>query len=1313
MALANVAWVLASNGSRVLVIDWDLEAPGLHRFFRPFLLDKTLSSPSSRGLIEFCRDFAIEAATPALPTFVAERVGSNGVINARASRPYEWYVDRADITRYAASLEWKFLKGTIDFVPAGQQGPGYTGLVNGFNWSNFYERLGGAMFLGAVREHIKGLYDYILIDSRTGVSDTAGICTVLLPDVLVVLFTLNNQSIDGAAGVALSALEQSRDVFRPKGVRVLPVPSRTDRYEKRKLDQRLRYARSRFGGYVSDDRYWAEVEIPYEPYYSYDERLATWEEESPAILSVLASYERLTSYITNGSVSKLVRPSDDERASVLAAFEEISEAEAGEAVEESLTAVPADSVRHWETFSLSEPEIRVYLSSTAQDLLPYRRVAADTLLRMATEFVAMESSGPLPGEPVAECERKARECDVVVCIVGHRYGFVPDKGMGSITRREVEAAKAAGRDVLVWILADDHPWTEKKEQDLLTDPSVLADPARVADVIAGVQGLNDFKAWLRASFVCDTFTTPDDLGRKIAVALSARARRQIKREAPAVETRGEIRIVHALQPAPHFHGREELVRDLGAWISDLTSPDRVWSLVAAGGTGKTAVVERVVADMRPGEANVLVWSFYEQPDTDAFLRECNRLYLGEDEGPAGGRLERLERGLRDGRPHLIILDGLERVQEDARGGRVRGELSAHSLKLLLRAMAAGLGRARALVTSRYPLVDLQDWTNRGYRDTSLDDLSPEAAVAVLRGWGVGGDDDALRAAAAQVGHHALSVAVLGSYLRSFAGGRIEAVQEFDLDAVSGDDPRAAKLARVLAYYAQRLPEEERELLARLSVFPRGVTIDLLGVLMDAGGEVAGLLLKAKPRLVALLGSLRARGLVFQYQSGEAVTWTAHPFLRERFRELLGVPAERVFDAVAQALGVGLDRSPDIKPSDQTTLDRYERLIEATRLAGREQEAFDLFWTGLGSYQHLGWVLGEYEQGYRILAAFSATGHPDDLGVTMAPRWRSLLADELSRFAKRLGRLAEARAIRRLDDSWRKSLGKPAETSIGLQNSSDLACALGRLGEARLLAAEALNEAEAARNDSEKRNSLVYRAIAAHALGGIASARTGFAAATEMEGETLYSLRGSQHARHHLDLGDLAAARALADHGLAKARTNSWNDEIPRFDALLARIALAEGGDPTPHLDGIRAWTSRTGDMELIIEAHLLAARHLLTRGDTQGALDEAETGLLHAVTCGYGLLRIELLVALARIRLAWPDPPKAIQAAREALDLAAHPDCGYAWGEADAAQAWGEAFFANGELALAQRAFTRALEVRRRIEHPGASETERWLARTV
>ncbi len=662
--------------------------------------------------------------------------------------------------------------------------------------------------------------------------------------------------------------------------------------------------------------------------------------------------------------------------------------------------------------------------------------------------------------------------------------------------------------------------------------------------------------------------------------------------------------------------------------------------------------------------------------------------------------------MRDGRPHLIVLDGLERVQEDAGSGRVRGELSDHSLKLLLRAMAAGLGRARALVTSRYPLVDLEPWTNRGYRDTSLDDLSPDAAVAVLRGWGVGGDDEALRAAAAQVGNHALSVAVLGSYLRSFAGGRIEAVKEFDLDAVTGDDPRAAKLARVLAYYAQRLPEEERELLdPALRVSPRGDARSArrAGRCRRRRGGTASEREAASRRVS---GSLRARGLVFQYRSDETVTWTAHPFLRERFRELLGCPPERVFDVVAQALGAGLEKRPDTKPRDLTTLDRYERLIEATRLAGREQEAFDLYWDGLGGYKHLGWVLGEYERCYRILAAFSATGQPQDLGVTMALVWRPQLANSLALFAKQLGRLAEARAIRRLGEGWIKSQAEPRETSGTLRNSIWLSFAMGSLAEARELANEAINEAETAKAETTKKNFLAHRATAAHALGDIAAARADFAAATELEHEPLYSLRGSQHARHYLDLGDLVAAHTLADHGLKTARSKAGR-QLP----AIRRIA-SSSHSPRPRS---HAPPRRDPRLDLTDWRHGVHHRGAPPRGATparprrhSGRPRRGGTGLLHAVTCGYGLLRIELLIALARIRLAWPDPPKAIQAAREALDLAAHPDCGYAWGEAVAAQVWGEAYFANGELALATR-----VHARPRSAHTDrasrSAETERWL----
>src|SRR5437588_6793085 len=109
MALANVAWILASNGRRVLAVDWDLEAPGLHRYFHPFLLDKELTS--TRGLIDLVWDFATAAMTP---------VQDPG--EARAG----WHEAYANILRYATAIRWEFEPpGRLDFVPAGRQGPSY------------------------------------------------------------------------------------------------------------------------------------------------------------------------------------------------------------------------------------------------------------------------------------------------------------------------------------------------------------------------------------------------------------------------------------------------------------------------------------------------------------------------------------------------------------------------------------------------------------------------------------------------------------------------------------------------------------------------------------------------------------------------------------------------------------------------------------------------------------------------------------------------------------------------------------------------------------------------------------------------------------------------------------------------------------------------------------------------------------------------------------------------------------------------------------------------------------------------------------
>jgi PEGA domain len=288
MALANVAWILASNGNRVLLIDWDLEAPGLHHYFRPFLPDPDLDS--SRGVIDFVTDFVVAAMTP-------------GMAEEGDTR---WFVEYANIRRYAQSLEWDFGKGTLDFVPAGKQGRAYAQKVNSFDWGTFYTKFGGQAFLDAARDGMREKYDYVLIDSRTGVSDTSGICTVQLPDRVVVCFTLNRQSIEGAGGVARSIRSQRGDI------RVLPVPTRVEDGEQRKLGLARQAARDRFAPFLEDltgesaVTYWSEVEIPYRRFYAYEEILAVFGDEPGQVTSILAAHERLTSRITDGEVTALV-----------------------------------------------------------------------------------------------------------------------------------------------------------------------------------------------------------------------------------------------------------------------------------------------------------------------------------------------------------------------------------------------------------------------------------------------------------------------------------------------------------------------------------------------------------------------------------------------------------------------------------------------------------------------------------------------------------------------------------------------------------------------------------------------------------------------------------------------------------------------------------------------------------------------------------------------------------------------------------------------------------------------------------------------
>jgi cellulose biosynthesis protein BcsQ/tetratricopeptide (TPR) repeat protein len=301
MALANVAWLLASNGYRVLTVDWDLESPGLHRYFHPFLRDKQLRS--SEGILDLVRRHADHALDR----------------DADAAREL---AGTARIQEFAASLDWDFPSGgTIDFVPAGRQDLGYAEAVSTFDWDSFWHAARGRHLLDALRDDMARNYDFVLIDSRTGTSDTGSICTVRLPGTVVNCFTLNTQSVTGAVAITASILNQN-----PR-ITVYPLPTRIEDGEKAKLQRGRSVSRSSFEPYLgflsgeTADDYWNSVEVPYIPYYAYEEVLAVFGDEPTQNGPLLGPYERLASRIAGRHCPAAVVGEADRRR-VLRAFEQ-------------------------------------------------------------------------------------------------------------------------------------------------------------------------------------------------------------------------------------------------------------------------------------------------------------------------------------------------------------------------------------------------------------------------------------------------------------------------------------------------------------------------------------------------------------------------------------------------------------------------------------------------------------------------------------------------------------------------------------------------------------------------------------------------------------------------------------------------------------------------------------------------------------------------------------------------------------------------------------------------------------------------------
>ena len=149
------------------------------------------------------------------------------------------------------------------------------------------------------------------------------------------------------------------------------------------------------------------------------------------------------------------------------------------------------------------------------------------------------------GRPsVKECMGQVARCNILIVLVAFRYGWVPSPEEGgdgelSITRMEVERARALGLEVIPFLAEDDARWNVAHIEG-------LADPK-------AQERLDRFKAELRKS-LAGLFETPSSLEAATVLALPKAAER-IERSArgPTVSVGQQNRSQQAEEITPSYY----------------------------------------------------------------------------------------------------------------------------------------------------------------------------------------------------------------------------------------------------------------------------------------------------------------------------------------------------------------------------------------------------------------------------------------------------------------------------------------------------------------------------------------------------------------------------------------------------------------------------------------------------------------------------------------------------------------------------------------------------------------------------------------
>jgi len=812
------------------------------------------------------------------------------------------------------------------------------------------------------------------------------------------------------------------------------------------------------------------------------------------------------------------------------------------------------------------------------------------------------------------------------------------------------------------------PWDPAAEGN---DPGILAQRAEIsygAKVVLypAPSGDHDALAALLSELVDPRFPPAAELPARTGVTATAIGTGTASARPPVPAL-----WVHGAETTEHFTGRVEELTRLDRWAAD--KKVALVGVTAWGGAGKTALVTRWVQQggwsKRAGVRGVFAWSFYADPSAERWadaLMEWADQEFGFDVKSA--RPADLVLSLLRTEPLLLVLDGLEVMQEVPVGDGF-GRL----LDGMLREVLTGICRLRlrglVLLTSRFPFADLENFDGDTARMLDVPAFSPAQGAALLAA--AGGDwlDESHRRELVEaVDGHALAVGVLARVLASRPPAADLKALAAELTAAARTD---ARVLRVLRFYAERLPEPDRYLIAAVSLFSRPVAVETVLALAEHEAFCGQLTGWTQARVIETVQD-RLGGLVSLHPDG---TLSAHPLVHDTFRPLVVAAASAAADTVLTGL-------PGGQANNRASAQQLVEVIELLLDAGQWEAADHLYRSRTSAGATWKW-LPAARLGQRATSAFVGTpARSAACAATLSGRRQSYYLGVAGLLAMYAGDLVAALEYLRASVLHDRRFSDIGNLSVSLVNLAECLAHLGETGPARQAAAEARLSADTDGRWRARRTSRVLVAWVAASCGDVSRAEEHFISADQFEiaqsprHHHLHSSRGVWWADWLACTGRTGPALRLTERNRKICKNNHWNEDVARCDRVLGRLELTAGHLTVAgeQLDAA-AGCFRDGDY-LVDLADTLPdlAEHARLTGDLDAADRHVDEAI--SITAPRGLVPAQssALTARARIsadRATTSGDPDLLARGRDAADAALRLGRRHhlAWCELDAVRA--------------------------------------------